>query len=56
MVVKSIGNGRILNCRHLAKAFPVPVWLFESEQVFAFMLNSNPRKYHLSRWTQDNPN
>ena len=29
---------------------------FESEQVFAFMLNSNPRKYHLSRWNEDNPN
>lgn len=29
---------------------------FESEQVFAFMLNSNPRKYHLGRWTADNPN
>ena len=29
---------------------------FESEQVFAFMLNSNPRKYHLARWTEDNPN
>lgn len=29
---------------------------FESEQAFAFMLNSNPRKYHLKRWTEDNPN
>lgn len=29
---------------------------FESEQVFAFMLNSNPRKYHLQRWTEENPN
>lgn len=29
---------------------------FESEQVFGFMLNSNPRKYHLNRWTEDNPN
>lgn len=29
---------------------------FESEQVFAFMLNSNPRKYHLSRWSEENPN
>lgn len=29
---------------------------FESEQVFAFMLNSNPRKYHLKRWTEENPN
>lgn len=29
---------------------------FESEQVFGFMLNSNPRKYHLSRWNEDNPN
>ena len=29
---------------------------FESEQVFAFMLNSNPRNYHLSRWNEDNPN
>jgi hypothetical protein len=29
---------------------------FESEQVFAFMLNSNPRKYHLSRWNESNPN
>lgn len=29
---------------------------FESEQVFAFMLNSNPRSYHLSRWNEDNPN
>ena len=29
---------------------------FESEQVWAFFLNSNPRKYHLNRWTEDNPN
>lgn len=29
---------------------------FESEQVFAFMLNSNPRKYHLQRWNEENPN
>lgn len=29
---------------------------FESEQVWAFFLNSNPRKYHLNRWTLDNPN
>lgn len=29
---------------------------FESEQVSAFMLNSNPRKFHLGRWTQENPN
>lgn len=29
---------------------------FESEQVWAFFLNSNPRKYHLNRWTVDNPN
>lgn len=29
---------------------------FESEQVFAFMLNSNPRTYHLSRWSEENPN
>lgn len=29
---------------------------FESEQVFAFMLNSNPRKYHLKRWSEENPN
>lgn len=29
---------------------------FESEQAFAFMLNSNPRKYHLQRWTEENPN
>lgn len=29
---------------------------FESEQVSAFMLNSNPRKFHLKRWTEDNPN
>lgn len=28
---------------------------FESEQVFAFMLNSNPRKYHLRRWSEENP-
>lgn len=28
---------------------------FESEQVFAFMLNSNPRKYHLKRWSEENP-
>lgn len=29
---------------------------FESEQVWAFFLNSNPRKYHLNRWTEANPN
>lgn len=29
---------------------------FESEQVSAFMLNSNPRKFHLGRWTEENPN
>lgn len=29
---------------------------FESEQVSAFMLNSNPRKFHLKRWNEDNPN
>lgn len=29
---------------------------FESEQVWAFFLNSSPRKYHLKRWTQENPN
>ncbi len=29
---------------------------FESEQVWAFFLNSNPRKYHLNRWTESNPN
>lgn len=29
---------------------------FDAEQVFAFMLNSNPRKYHLQRWTEENPN
>lgn len=29
---------------------------FESEQVFGFMLNSNPRQYHLQRWSEDNPN
>lgn len=29
---------------------------FESEQVWAFFLNSNPRKFHLGRWTEDNPN
>lgn len=29
---------------------------FESEQVSAFMLNSNPRTFHLKRWTEDNPN
>ena len=29
---------------------------FESEQVFGFMLNSNPRKYHLQRWSEENPN
>lgn len=29
---------------------------FESEQVWAFFLGANPRKYHLNRWTEDNPN
>ena len=29
---------------------------FESEQVFAFMENSNPRKFHLKRWQEANPN
>ncbi|MEG2514494.1 MAG: SusC/RagA family TonB-linked outer membrane protein, partial [Bacteroidaceae bacterium] len=29
---------------------------FEAEQVFAFMLNSNPRAFHLKRWNEDNPN
>lgn len=29
---------------------------FESEQVFGFMLNSNPRQYHLQRWSEENPN
>lgn len=29
---------------------------FESEQAFAFMLNSSPRKFHLQRWTEENPN
>lgn len=29
---------------------------FEAEQVFAFMLNSNPREYHLKRWNEGNPN
>ena len=29
---------------------------FESEQVWAFFLNSNPRKFHLGRWTEANPN
>ena len=29
---------------------------FESEQVSAFMLNSNPRKFHLGRWREENPN
>ena len=29
---------------------------FESEQVFAFMLNSNPRQYHLKRWNEEKPN
>ena len=29
---------------------------FESEQVSAFFLNSNPRKFHLKRWTEENPN
>lgn len=29
---------------------------FESEQVSAFFLNSNPRNFHLNRWTQENPN
>lgn len=29
---------------------------FESEQVSAFMLNSSPRKFHLGRWTEENPN
>lgn len=29
---------------------------FESEQVFAFFENGNPRKYHLGRWTEENPN
>ncbi len=29
---------------------------FESEQVSCFFLNSNPRKFHLKRWTEDNPN
>ena len=29
---------------------------FESEQVSAFMLNSNPREFHLKRWSVDNPN
>lgn len=28
---------------------------FESEQFSAFMLNSNPRKYHLGRWTEESP-
>lgn len=28
---------------------------FESEQVSAFMLNSNPRKFHMGRWTEENP-
>ena len=45
-----------LNCRHLAKGVSGTSVAFESEQVFAFMLNSNPRKYHLSRWNEDNPN
>jgi hypothetical protein len=29
---------------------------FESEQVWAFFLNSNPREFHLGRWTESNPN
>ena len=29
---------------------------FESEQAFAFFENGNPRKYHLGRWTEENPN
>ena len=29
---------------------------FDCEQVSAFFLNSNPRKFHLKRWTEDNPN
>ncbi|MGL5318204.1 MAG: TonB-dependent receptor [Bacteroidales bacterium] len=29
---------------------------FESEQVWAFFLNSNPRAFHLDRWSPNNPN
>ncbi|BEG99183.1 TonB-dependent receptor [Bacteroides sedimenti] len=29
---------------------------FESEQVWCLFLNSNPRKWQLNRWTEDNPN
>lgn len=29
---------------------------FESEQVFAFMINSTPREFHRKRWTEENPN
>lgn len=29
---------------------------FESEQVWAYFLNSSPREIHLSRWTEANPN
>lgn len=29
---------------------------FESEQVHAFFLNATPRKFHLKRWTPENPN
>ncbi|MGL5317136.1 MAG: SusC/RagA family TonB-linked outer membrane protein, partial [Bacteroidales bacterium] len=29
---------------------------FESEQVWAFFLNSNPRAFHMDRWSPNNPN
>lgn len=29
---------------------------FESEQVWAFFLNSNPRQFHMDRWNPNNPN
>lgn len=29
---------------------------FESEQVSALMMNSNPRQFHRKRWTEENPN
>lgn len=29
---------------------------FESEQAFAFFENGNPRKFHLNRWSEQNPN